>query len=317
MTTSRKFLIVILAGFMTTCADGILHCDVKHLRPDMGAEEVAARIQSVIDACASAASATHKAIVHLPPGAFVSGSMVVRSFIDLRIPSSTLLRASLEASTFAVWRQARAHCGSRAISTLSPSLIRLNMQRSHYGDGAEGMSLIRLQNCTKCSVSGGGILNGQAQQWVAVHWPTRKLTRYLIRHNCYCCAAALCIDLIGRGCACVLFVLRPTCLLIRLCNHDVAAQELERPWLLPCAIRVPSQSDQGRRRIRGTDERQHQPCTTRQQWYWSPTMSTAFAEECHMTRLSERRRPCKASSWWMRRTGRSTSSGAATLRCPM
>ncbi len=255
-------------------------------------------------------------IFHLALCEWFSGSAKLhRPSHPVKHPAPSVPRGkyicSLAASTSALWQQGHQYPESL--------VIRLNLQRSLYGDGAEGMSLIRLQNCTKCSVSGGGILNGQAQQWVTVHWPTRKLTRYLIRHNCYCCAAALCIDLIGRGCACVLFVLRPTCLLIRLCNRDVAAQELERPWLLPCAIRVPSQSDQGRRRIRGTDEKHGNISLARH------SNNGIGVRQCQLhlrknatwTRLSERRRPCKASSWWMRRTGRSTSSGAATLRCPM
>jgi hypothetical protein len=39
------------------------------------------------------------------------------------------------------------------------------------------MALVRLQNCTRCSLAGAGTLDGRGRHWVAVRWPTRKLTR--------------------------------------------------------------------------------------------------------------------------------------------
>lgn len=50
-------------------------------------------------------------------------------------------------------------------------------QREHYGWGRDGMALVRLQNCTQCSLTGAGTLDGRGRKWVSVRWPTRKLTR--------------------------------------------------------------------------------------------------------------------------------------------
>lgn len=137
-------LITISLGLLPAArSQDTIDCNVNSLKLQKTAAQVAITINDAIVRCA--ANATHHGIVRLPHGTYHTGSLIVRSYINLHVPAGTHLKASLK--------------------------------REHYGWGRDGMALIRLQNCTHCSLTGAGTLDGRGRKWVSVRWPTRKLTR--------------------------------------------------------------------------------------------------------------------------------------------
>ena len=165
-----------LVFLASTHADDTIDCSIESINLQTTPAQVAITINDAIVRCP--ANATHRGVVRLPPGTYRTGSLIVRSNIELHISAGTHLTASLKACCCLAgptcFRPPAACHGAWLFNSSSSWMC---MQRANYGWGHDGMALVRLQNCTRCSVSGSGTLDGRGRDWVAVKRPTRKITR--------------------------------------------------------------------------------------------------------------------------------------------
>ena len=81
---------------LCTDAENTIDCSIRSINLQTTPAQVAITINDAIVRCA--ANATHRGIVTLPTGTYHTGSLIVKSNIELHIPTGTHLKASLKAS---------------------------------------------------------------------------------------------------------------------------------------------------------------------------------------------------------------------------
>lgn len=86
--------IISLALLPTARSHETIDCNVNSLKLQKTAAQVAITINDAIVRCA--ANATHHGIVRLPQGTYHTGSLIVRSYVNLHVPADTHLKASLK-----------------------------------------------------------------------------------------------------------------------------------------------------------------------------------------------------------------------------
>lgn len=80
---------------LCTDADDTIDCSIRSINLQRTPAQVAFAINDAIIRCA--ANATHRGVVTLPTGTYHTGSLIVRSNIELHVPAGTHLKASLKA----------------------------------------------------------------------------------------------------------------------------------------------------------------------------------------------------------------------------
>ncbi|MFH1718927.1 MAG: glycoside hydrolase family 28 protein [Planctomycetota bacterium] len=108
-------------------------------------------IQKAIDACSSAGGGT----VYLPPGAFLSGTIYMKTGVTLRLAAGSTLR------------------GSTSLDDYPPTVPAFRSYTDNYTD----KSLIYAENVERVAITGAGVIDGQGASFEGPY----KVRPYMIR----------------------------------------------------------------------------------------------------------------------------------------